>query len=44
MKKIKSFDYVLQMVQLYSYKLPTVRIGNTIMDFRTKYTMKIRRN
>lgn len=32
-------DYILQMIQLYSYKLPTVKIGNKIMDFRCKYTL-----
>lgn len=30
----KKIDYFLQMVQLYSYLLPTVNIGNKIMDFR----------
>lgn len=33
-------DYVLQMIQLYAYILPTVKIGNAIMDFRMKYTME----
>ena len=33
-------DYMLQMIQLYSYKLPTCKIGNSIMDFREKYTFK----
>jgi hypothetical protein len=37
---IDKIDYVLQVIQLYSYLLPTVKIGNTIMDFRTKYTIK----
>lgn len=32
-------DYMLQMIQLYSYKLPTCKIGNAIMDFRLKYTV-----
>ena len=27
-------DCAPQMIQLYSYKLPTVKIGNWIMDFR----------
>lgn len=33
-------DYILSQIQLYSYKLPTVKIGNWIMDFREKYTLK----
>lgn len=37
---LKKMDYVLQKIQLYSYKLPTVKIGNYIMDFRKKHTMK----
>lgn len=37
---LKKIDYILQMIQLYSYKLPTVSIGNSIMDFRDKYTRK----
>lgn len=32
-------DAVLNRIQLYSYLLPTVRIGNAIMDFREKYTL-----
>lgn len=32
-------DGVLNRIQLYSYLLTTVRIGNTIMDFREKYTL-----
>ncbi len=32
-------DYILQMIQLYAYKLPTVKVGNIIMDFRMKYTL-----
>ena len=36
----KKIDYMLQMIQLYSYKLPTIKIGNWIMDFRNKYTLK----
>lgn len=35
----KKIDYILQKIQLYSYKLPTVKIGNAIMDFREKYTL-----
>lgn len=34
----RKIDYILQLIQLYSYKLPTVKIGNAIMDFRLKYT------
>jgi hypothetical protein len=37
---LKKIDYLLQTIQLYSYKLPTVKIGNWIMDFRLKHTMK----
>lgn len=36
---MRQIDYALQIIQLYSYKLPTVKIGNWIMDFRKKYTM-----
>lgn len=36
----KEIDYVLQIIQLYSYLLPTCRIGNKIMDFRKKYTLE----
>lgn len=32
-------DAVLNRIQLYSYLLPTVKIGNAIMDFREKYTL-----
>lgn len=32
-------DGVLNQIQLYSYLLPTARIGNAIMDFREKYTL-----
>lgn len=38
MKKI--FDYILQIIQLYSYLLPTHKIGNAIMDFGEKYTLE----
>lgn len=37
---LKKIDYLLQMIQLYSYKLHTIKIGNWIMDFREKYTLK----
>jgi len=36
----RRIDYILQMIQLYSYKLPTVKIGNKIMDFRYKHTLE----
>ena len=32
-------DYLLQIIQLYSYLPPTVKIGNAIMDFRERYTL-----
>lgn len=32
-------DKILQAIQLYSYLLPTVKIGNAIMDFRMKHTI-----
>lgn len=32
-------DAVLNRIQLYSYFLTTVKIGNAIMDFRKKYTL-----
>lgn len=39
-KKMKNkLDAVLNRIQLYSYLLPTVKIGNAIMDFREKYTL-----
>ena len=37
---IKKLDYLLCLIQLYSYKLPSEKIGNRIMDFREKYTLK----
>ena len=33
-------DKILCKIQLYSYLLPTVKIGNKIMDFREKYTLR----
>ena len=33
-------DNILSKIQLYSYLLPTCKIGNAIMDFRKKYTLK----
>ena len=36
---INKLDAVLNQIQLYSYLLPTVKIGNVIMDFREKYTL-----
>lgn len=39
-EKMKNkLDAVLSRIQLYSYLLPTVKIGNAIMDFREKYTL-----
>lgn len=35
-----NIDYVLQIIQLYSSKLPTGKIGNAIMDFQLKYTLR----
>lgn len=37
---MNKLDSVLNKVQLYSYLLPTCKIGNWIMDFRLKYTTK----
>lgn len=34
---IGKIDRILQIIQLYSYLLPTVRVGNAIMDFREKH-------
>ena len=39
MRMKKRIDYILQTIQLYSYLLPTKKIGNAIMDFRKKYTL-----
>lgn len=36
---MKRLDMILSKIQLYSYLLPTCKIGNWIMDFRKKYTM-----
>lgn len=33
-------DKILSKIQLYSYLLPTVKVGNAIMNFRKKYTLK----
>lgn len=33
-------DRLLNKMQLYSYLLPTVKIGNAIMDFRENHTIK----
>ena len=35
----KRIDYILSMIQLYSYLLPTCKIGNAIQNFRDKYTI-----
>ena len=40
MEKENKMDYILQTIQLYSYLLPTTKIGNWIMDFGKKYTLK----
>lgn len=37
---LRRIDNFLSRVQLYSYKLPTVKIGNSIMDFRKIYIGK----
>lgn len=40
MKEMKNkLDAMLSKVQLYSYLLPTVKIGNAIMYLREKYTL-----
>ena len=39
-KLIDKIDCILNKIQLYSYLLPTVKIGNAIMDFREKYTLE----
>lgn len=36
---IGKIDRILQIIQLYSYLLPTIRVGNAIMDFREKHTI-----
>lgn len=33
-------DNILSKIQLYSYKLPTSKIGNGIMNFRNKYIIR----
>lgn len=37
---LNKIDCLLSKIQLYSYKLPTVKIGNWIGDFREKYIIK----
>lgn len=32
-------DRLLATIQLYSYLLPTCKVGNGIQTFRSKYTM-----
>lgn len=32
-------DRLLATIQMYSYLLPTCKVGNAIQDFRLKYTM-----
>jgi hypothetical protein len=34
---MNKIDVMLQNIQLYSYLLPTCKIGNWIMDFRLKH-------
>ena len=36
---MRRIDIILSTIQLYSYLLPTVKIGNWIMDFREKYVI-----
>ncbi|MCD7996529.1 MAG: hypothetical protein LUH21_04765 [Clostridiales bacterium] len=38
-RRLQRIDDFLSRVQLYSYKLPTVKIGNAIMDFREKHIL-----
>lgn len=33
-------DKILCKIQLYSYLLPTCKIGNAIMDLRLKFTIR----
>ena len=33
-------DKILSKIQLYSYLLPTCKVGNAIMDFRKRHTIK----
>lgn len=35
----RKIDKLLSTIQLYSYLLPTCKIGNRIMDFREKHTL-----
>lgn len=37
---LKTIDNILSTIQLYSYLLPTVKIGNWIMRIREKYTLR----
>lgn len=37
---LMKIDNLLSKIQLYSYILPTAKIGNTIMNFRKKYFLK----
>lgn len=39
-KILNRADKILSKIQLYSYLLPTYKIGNWIMDFRKKYTLR----
>jgi len=37
---MNKIDNILNKIQLYSYLLPTCKIGNWIMDFRLKNIIK----
>ena len=37
---MRMIDDMLSKIQLYSYKLPTCKVGNRIMDIRNKYTIR----
>lgn len=39
MKIRDKIDNLLNTIQLYSYLLPTCKIGNAIMDFRERFTI-----
>lgn len=36
---VTKLDGFLSVIQLYSYKLPTVKVGNILMDVREKLTL-----
>lgn len=37
---MRRIDNILSKIQLYSYLLPTCKIGNRIMDLRLKHTIR----